>query len=137
MNPGSLQKLELNNQDSGEHDKQINDKFNDLIKKIECQRKLHEAKNNANGELDRENSETERPIGYNKDKALKLLYDESVEFKNNLSKLRSSIKTLNGQFNSYDLKCKQLIEEESGEYKSLKGKIEREKERLINIEKGK
>ena len=63
---------------------------------------------------------------YNKDRALKQLYDDSVDFKNSLAQLRSQIKALNGQFNSYDLKCNQLITEEFGEYKSLKVKIEQE-----------
>ena len=71
---------------------------------------------------------------YSKDQALKALYDESVTFKNSLAQLRSSIKTLNAQFNSYDLKCNKLINNEFHEYSELKNKIEAEKNRIEESE---
>ena len=61
---------------------------------------------------------------------MKGLYDESVEFKNGLADLRSKIKTMNSLFNSYDVKCNQLISREFDEYKSLKVKLEAEKKRI-------
>ena len=67
---------------------------------------------------------------YNKDKALKELYDESVTFKNSLAELRSNIKSLNSQFKSYDQKCTQLKDGDFQEYKDLKEKIEEEKKRI-------
>ena len=36
-------------QHEGDHDKQMNDKFNDLIKQIEKQRKLSENQHKSNG----------------------------------------------------------------------------------------
>ena len=114
------------------NDSQINEKFNCLIKKIENQRKVDDGQyGQLDGQIDKQNNDDgPQEDQYNKDKTLKQLYDESVDFKNSLAQLRSQIKALNGQFNSYDLKCNQLMNEEFGEYKSLKGKIEQEKIRL-------
>mmetsp|Transcript_1980 Transcript_1980/g.2948 ORF Transcript_1980/g.2948 Transcript_1980/m.2948 type:complete len:97 (+) Transcript_1980:135-425(+) len=67
---------------------------------------------------------------YNKDKALKQLYDESVSFKNSLAQLRSKIKSLNSSFNSYDFKCNQLKQNDFSDYTKLKEKIELEKKRV-------
>ena len=82
---------------------QLNDKFNSLLKKIENQKKdeeygigrLHGGKGH-HGLGDGQDTNDDE---YNKDRALKELFDDSVEFKNSLAQLRSQIKTLNGQFN--------------------------------------
>ena len=106
----------------------LNDKFNSLIKKIEFSKKQA---NNLDQDGENNNQEfMEEEEQYNKDKALKVLYDESVEFKNGLADLRSKIKTMNTLFNSYDNKCSTLIEREFDEYKSLKAKLEAEKKRI-------
>lgn len=125
VSPGNTNAHTITNPNNDSH---INDKFNNLIKKIENQRKIDESQYDLfDGQFDKNGKVEEK---YNKDKALKQLYDDSVEFKNTLAQLRSQIKTLNGQFNSYDLKCNQLMTEEFGEYKSLKEKIQKENARL-------
>ena len=99
----------------------LNSKFNSLIKKIELSKKQ-----NADDDKDLQD-ENKGEDEYNKDKALKTLYDESVGFKNTLADLRTKIKHMNGLFNDYDLKCNELIGREFDEYKSLKTKLEEEK----------
>ena len=59
-------------------DQNLNDKFNCLIKKIEKQKDNENENKDGNGG----SGELEK---YNKDKALKELYDESVDFKNTLA----------------------------------------------------
>ena len=67
----------------------INDKFNNLLAKIESQ----------NPKVEREPIEKpEEKSGFNRDAALKKLYEESVQFKNSLSHLRTKLKGLNSQF---------------------------------------
>ena len=99
----------------------LNDKFYSLIKKIE--------KNNNDKEAKGEEKDDDEQT-YNKDRALKELYDESVDFKNTLAALRSNIKQLSSQFNAYDVKCNSLIQGEFDEYRNLRTKIEDEKKRI-------
>ena len=80
--------------------------------------------------MNEDNQNQEEEEQYNKDKALKCLYDQSVDFKNTLADLRSKIKNMNGLFNQYDLKCNELIGREFDEYKSLKSKLEEEKQKI-------
>ena len=96
-----------------------------MIKKIELNRRANEL-----GSEEGEQQESQLEEEYNKDKALKNLYDESVNFKNSLAELRSKIKTMNNLFNSYDEKCNILAKREFDEYKSLKTKLEAEKRRI-------
>ena len=58
----------------------INEKFNQLLEKIDLQKKKREDPKNEENEADLSNENL-----YNKDKALKELYDQSVEFKNSLA----------------------------------------------------
>ena len=70
-----------------------------LIKKIENQKKTDNCGDSNAGQ---EGDDCLQIDEYNKDKALKLLYDESVDFKNSLAHLRTQIKSLNAQFSTYD-----------------------------------
>ena len=66
-------------------DNVINEKFNQLLNKIDNQQRKNEEGNKNKGENVIENEEE----GFNKDRALKSLFDESVDFKNNLANLRT------------------------------------------------
>ena len=90
--PQNLKNYENQVVDHTISDGALNDKFYSLIKKIE--------KNNNEKEAKGEEKDDEQT--YNKDRALKELYDESVDFKNTLAQLRSNIKQLSSQFNAYD-----------------------------------
>ena len=79
--------LELNMKKEKPTGNCLNDKFNNLLSKIE--------KKGADGLDGEEDPNQTQKENYNKDDALKALYEESVDFKNRLAKLRGSIKTLN------------------------------------------
>ena len=86
--------------DQAKENEYINEKFSQLLKKIDLQKK-----GQPEGTDENEPPQEEPESIYNKDKALKELYDESVSFKNSLAELRSNIKSLNSQFKAYDQKC--------------------------------
>ena len=72
----------------------INDKFNSLLAKIESQ-------NPKIGGREPDEAPVEKNK-FNRDAALKRLYEESVQFKNSLSHLRTKLKGLNQQFGNYE-----------------------------------
>ena len=67
---------------------------------------------------------------FNRDSALKKLYEESVQFKNSLSHLRTKLKGLNQQFGNYEQRCELMVTEQRTVLKDLGEKIEEERERL-------
>ena len=81
----------------------LDQKYKNLLKKINKQTQLEDE-----GEESSQNGEPEESADEEDKKAndqLKLLYDASVSFKNDLSVLRSQIKNLNSKTTLYSTKC--------------------------------
>ena len=83
---------------------ELNDKYKELIAKINRQTHNDEVAGQGDGEECDASLNGDEESGNTNDQ-LKKLYDASVAFKNDLANLRGSIKTLNAKTQAYGSKC--------------------------------